>query len=769
MMIEPRRPICAEAIAPTPSQRQGDSIWLRICLLFILLLGAVLRFYQLDGDSLWVDEIITQDLAHKAPPVLLDVVSQYDDHPPLVYLVAYSIRWLGRSDFVARLPAAFAGILTIAAVYAIGRRLWGQTAGLLAGMLTATWPLLVGYSQEARQYALLVLLCALSMYWLVGGLQGRQRRAWFGFTLATIGAFYTHYFSFLWLAAQGLYVFGVWLIAALRTRRRGAVLASVRAFLLPFAAAVAMCALAYVPWYRSLLLQSARLMGGAGVPAAGHSVGPNYVVMSQQLLAAFSGQELVLRVFLMTAALAGLVVALAQRRWTATACVLLGLVVPVLVLGLIPSPHFFAARYLLPVLIPLLLLCALGLSALHAAVAALVQKTRWAWTSALVMLLLPALLLPFVSTYYTAQKEDWRSVARYLAEHRGPTDVIIGDGTLYGAGGDALRVQQAVGYYLDQADVVLAVDASLADHLPPQEGTGTAWGVIWHQGPLADRERLSDTVTLTDFKDLTILQLRRPSAEVWNDTADILEAMLRLQPLTESHTDLHLALVQLYTKMRHVRLAQLHLEAALATVSSDDPRIAGILATRQVADPLEEARLASAAGDLPRARSAYTAILASDPAPDLRFAVVMEWGIMERFHANPAKAVALFEQALTLRPDEVEAHANYGAVLLDAGRLAEASQEFDWVAAHAPTHFWAYYLNGLTHQRMNNHEVALGALRKALTLASDIQTQQLAAQAAFASALQLKDCIAAADLLGQYGAVFAAPDQVRQQLSGICP
>ncbi len=769
MTLENQRPTRAAVITPTPGQRQSDSIWLRTCLLLILLLAAALRFYQLDGDSLWVDEVITQDLAHKSLPVLLDVVSKYDDHPPLVYLVAYTVRGLGRSDFVARSPAAFAGILTIAAVYAIGRRLWGRSAGLLAGMLTTSWPLLVGYSQEARQYALLVLLCALSMYWLVRGLQGGQYRAWLGFTLATIGAFYTHYFSFLWLAAQGLYVFGVWLIAALRTRRRGAMLASVRTLLLPFAAAVVMCALAYMPWYRSLLLQSARLMGGVGVPAAGHIVGPNYVVMSQQLLAAFSGQELGLRVFLIIAALAGLVVALAQRRWAATGYIMLSLAVPVLALGLIPSPHFFAARYLLPVLIPLLLLCALGLSAFHAALVVWLRKTHRAWASSLMILLLLALLLPFVETYYDVQKEDWRGAARYLAQHRGLADVIIGDGTLYGAGGDALRVRQAIGYYLDQTDVVLAADASLADHLPPQESMGTAWGVIWHQGPLADRERLDDTVIFTDFKDLTVLQLRQPSAEVRNNAAGILEAMLRLQPLAESHTDLHLALVQLYTKAEQPKLAQPHLEAAIANVSSDDPRIAGILATRQVADPLEEARLARAVGDLPRARSIYTAILANDSAPNLRFEVFMEWGIMERFHANPAKAVALFEQALALRPDDIEAHANHGATLLDIGQPEEAILEFDWVIDHAPTHYWAYYLGGLARQRIDNHEAALIIFRKALALASDDQTRQLAAQAAFASALSLKDCVTASDLLRQHNAAFTAPDQARQQLSGICP
>ncbi len=101
----------------------------------------------------------------------------------------------------------------------------------------------------------------------------------------------------------------------------------------------------------------------------------------------FLGAELGLHVFFIIAALAGLVVALAQRRWAATGYIMLSLAVPVLALGL-SVPHFFAARYLLPVLIPLLLLSALGLSAFHAALVVWLRKTHRAWASSLMILLL---------------------------------------------------------------------------------------------------------------------------------------------------------------------------------------------------------------------------------------------------------------------------------------------------------------------------------------------------------------------------------------------
>ena len=67
---------------------------------------------------------------------------------------------------------------------AIARRLGGRRAALAAAALAASSPLLIWYSQEARAYALLVALCALSVWcllrsdwrgWAVGRGRGEGR------------------------------------------------------------------------------------------------------------------------------------------------------------------------------------------------------------------------------------------------------------------------------------------------------------------------------------------------------------------------------------------------------------------------------------------------------------------------------------------------------------------------------------------------------------------------------------------------------------------
>ncbi|GAA1611130.1 glycosyltransferase family 39 protein [Actinoplanes couchii] len=62
-----------------------------------------------------------------------------------------------------RLPSLIAMVLTSIVVVAIGRRVSGDTAGLLAGSLFAVLPVTSRYAQEARPYALVMLFAALAL------------------------------------------------------------------------------------------------------------------------------------------------------------------------------------------------------------------------------------------------------------------------------------------------------------------------------------------------------------------------------------------------------------------------------------------------------------------------------------------------------------------------------------------------------------------------------------------------------------------------------
>src|SRR5207237_4197962 len=63
------------------------------------------------------------------------------DKPPLAfYINGLSVAVLGSSEFALRWPTFMASIVSVALVYAIGRRLFGAPAGLAASWVMALSP-----------------------------------------------------------------------------------------------------------------------------------------------------------------------------------------------------------------------------------------------------------------------------------------------------------------------------------------------------------------------------------------------------------------------------------------------------------------------------------------------------------------------------------------------------------------------------------------------------------------------------------------------------
>ena len=163
----------------------------------LMALAAVLRFQGLAEQSFWSDEAVTALLVDRGAHEMLTGVLNTESSPPLYYLLAWLWTALvGSDEFGLRSLSALLGVLTVPVAYATGRSLSSRRAGLAAGALVATSPLLVWYSQEGRAYALLVILCGLSFWAFVAAYQTPQRSAvlaawWLTSSLAVL----THYFA----------------------------------------------------------------------------------------------------------------------------------------------------------------------------------------------------------------------------------------------------------------------------------------------------------------------------------------------------------------------------------------------------------------------------------------------------------------------------------------------------------------------------------------------------------------------------------------------
>jgi 4-amino-4-deoxy-L-arabinose transferase-like glycosyltransferase len=519
-------------------------LWLLFAVL-IILLGAALRFYQLGRDSLWLDEIVTQQITQHNVRQMLNLVGHYDDHPPLFYLIEYQNRLMGFSDFAARLPSAIAGILTIPVVIVLARRLWGAPIGLMAGLLLALWPTHLHFSQEARQYALLMLFISIATYRLYRGVSDGGIAAWIGYILSSVGALYSHNSAFLWTAGQIIFVVVMGLLSW-REESVAGMKRYVRRVVPPFFLALFLIALFYLPWAPHLLIQSKRLIRGVSLPA-GAAGGFAYYDMLKRSLRFFAEKNVLFEGVFIALTLVGFIVGALQRRWAALILVVSSSIAPFLLAGIISSSHFFSGRYLFPILLPIILLSAEAFRPAFSLVASSLNRSLRAQAFGMIgiFFVVTALALFPIRGYYHRGKEGWHDAARYLAREMGPDDLILVDGMLLGKVGDAGRVQQALGYYLPDKEL-LPVEPdtaqTLLDH--PRPGA-TVWGVLWYQGRLKSRKGLLSDIDFRDYPSLVVLSLKHPSGDLRRDAVEILEAMLQIQPYPESKPDMQALLAEL--------------------------------------------------------------------------------------------------------------------------------------------------------------------------------------------------------------------------------
>lgn len=176
--------------------------------------GAGLRFLGLEVQSLWWDELFSWWLSDKES--LGEVLDQAarDVHPPAHPAIIYFVeRFLGDSEFWLRFPSAIFGVLCIPAMYLLARRMFSRAEGLWAAALTALLWFPIYYSQEARGYTLLFLLCTLSMALWFPMLRaqlsqteppGNRAAEWILYVLCAIGMVYTHHYGSMMAALQGL-------------------------------------------------------------------------------------------------------------------------------------------------------------------------------------------------------------------------------------------------------------------------------------------------------------------------------------------------------------------------------------------------------------------------------------------------------------------------------------------------------------------------------------------------------------------------------------
>jgi uncharacterized membrane protein len=202
----------------------------------LFIIGAISRFWDLGAKSLWYDEITGAIWAGRKTFAEILGTMGTDSHPPLTALFTHLFLVLGKSDFgifvnnTFIIPAikskefwlrfypALCATLTFPMVWLIIRRHIGKLAATFTVFFMLLSPMNAYYSQDARPYAPWLLYTVIGAWFLLLAIKSGKWKHWIGFGIATLAALYTHYFSVLTIAAQGLFlilllIFPRWVVA----------------------------------------------------------------------------------------------------------------------------------------------------------------------------------------------------------------------------------------------------------------------------------------------------------------------------------------------------------------------------------------------------------------------------------------------------------------------------------------------------------------------------------------------------------------------------
>ncbi len=190
--MQKEKPIAYSKMAP----------WIVLGLMvFVVILSA----FYFSRQSLRLDEAQSLWQTSRTPTKILTIVAQ-DVHVPLYHFILHFWQlFLGNSVVTGRILSLIFFILSIPALYFLGKRTFGKSAAIFAATLFAVSPFMNWYGNEIRMYSLLTLLTILSQYFFVGIYKTRESESWIGYFVVALFGIFTHYFFWFVILVQALF------------------------------------------------------------------------------------------------------------------------------------------------------------------------------------------------------------------------------------------------------------------------------------------------------------------------------------------------------------------------------------------------------------------------------------------------------------------------------------------------------------------------------------------------------------------------------------
>jgi len=330
-------------------------------LVLLTLLAFALRVYGLGNQSLWLDEVDAIAMAGDPVTSQLRKLVAIGENGPLYFLIFKGwIGLAGASEFGARYLSCLASTLAVPLLGVLTLRLTrSASAAFGAAALGATSPYYVWFGQDAKMYPLYAALAIGAQYALLRGCAAGGWRWWAAYVASSSLALYIHIFAALQIPANTLA--GIVMLSRARhgDQSRHAPGSVGRRQWLGFGMATALLVVPYVPlaaWQAPVLFR------GANVGYRPTSLPSMLIALGEQLTWHLNpAPDRYLLLPLLGIALVGLW-RLWRRQSHAAGMVMIWLVVPVLLIFLVQfTVPVFRDRYLIPLLVPLLIMFASAL------------------------------------------------------------------------------------------------------------------------------------------------------------------------------------------------------------------------------------------------------------------------------------------------------------------------------------------------------------------------------------------------------------------------
>jgi len=184
-----------------------------IAIVLLSVITLLLRFKGLTYQSYWFDELysIATSMPENSVQDILNG-SFTSVHPPMFHLLLWWwFKFFGFTEFSGRAFPALTGTLCIPAIYFLGKELFNKEIGIYAATIAIFNFFLIYYSQEVRPYSLYLLFSLLSLLFYVKTLKTCKKRNLFVFLLVTSVLLYIHYYGFLVVVIEVVFL-GIYLL-----------------------------------------------------------------------------------------------------------------------------------------------------------------------------------------------------------------------------------------------------------------------------------------------------------------------------------------------------------------------------------------------------------------------------------------------------------------------------------------------------------------------------------------------------------------------------